>query len=29
MTKQGDERIVSTETLSDDYDSPWKEAVEH
>ena len=24
-----DEFMVSTETLSDNYDSPWKEAVEH
>ncbi|MFA6162754.1 MAG: hypothetical protein WC685_04905, partial [Methylobacter sp.] len=29
MTKQDDEHIVSMETLNDDYDSPWKEAVEH
>jgi Putative transposase, YhgA-like len=29
MTEQDDERIVSTETLNDDYDSPWKDAVEH
>ena len=29
MTEQDDERIVGTETLSDDYDSPWKDAVEH
>ena len=24
-----DERIVSMETFNDNYDSPWKEAVEH
>jgi len=29
MTTQDDEYIVSTEILNDDYDSPWKEAVEH
>jgi len=29
MTEQDDERMVSTETLNDDYDSPWKDAVEH
>ena len=29
MTEQDDERIVSTATLNDDYDSPWKNAVEH
>jgi hypothetical protein len=29
MTKQDDAHIVSTEILNDDYDSPWKDAVEH
>ena len=29
MTEQDDERIIGTETLNDDYDSPWKDAVEH
>ena len=29
MTKLGDEHVVSTEMVIDDYDSPWKEAVEH
>ena len=29
MTKQGDGYVVSTKILIDDYDSPWKEAVEH
>ena len=29
MAKQDDEHIVSMETFNDDYDSPWKEAVEH
>lgn len=29
MTEQDDERIAGTETLNDDYDSPWKGAVEH
>ena len=29
MTKQDDEHIVGVETMNDDYDSPWKNAVEH
>ena len=29
MTEQDDARIADTETLNDDYDSPWKDAVEH
>lgn len=29
MTEQDDGGIVSTEPLTDNYDSPWKEAVEH
>ena len=29
MTKQDIEQIVGTEILKDNYDSPWKEAVEH
>ncbi len=29
MTEPDDECIASTETLIDDYDSPWKDAVEH
>ncbi|MEI6335309.1 MAG: hypothetical protein WCS87_12175 [Methylococcaceae bacterium] len=29
MTKQDIEQTVDTETLKDNYDSPWKEAVEH
>ena len=29
MTKQNNEHIDNTEVLNDDYDSPWKDAVEH
>ena len=29
MTEQGNAHIVSAEILNDDYDSPWKDAVEH
>ena len=29
MTEQDNAHIVSAEILNDDYDSPWKEAVEH
>ena len=29
MIKKGDKAAVNTETVADDYDSPWKEAVEH
>jgi hypothetical protein len=29
MTEQDDERIAGKETLNDDYDRPWKDAVEH
>ncbi|MCX7097520.1 MAG: cytosolic protein [Methylococcales bacterium] len=29
MAKQADGYLVGMETLSDDYDSPWKEAIEH
>ena len=28
MTKQDDEHIVGVETINDNYDSPWKDAVE-
>jgi hypothetical protein len=29
MIEQDDKAAVNTETIADDYDSPWKEAVEH
>lgn len=29
MAKQTDGQIAGMETLNDDYDSPWKEAIEH
>jgi hypothetical protein len=29
MTEQDNAHIVSAEILNDDYDSPWKDAVEH
>ena len=29
MIEQDDKAAVNTETVIDDYDSPWKEAIEH